>query len=125
MGLWLYALPPPVAASLVIVCSFLSQLQTLPRIWHAIKWKGVLPFIIPGLVGVPIGTRLLAYIDPRTFKIGVGLFLVTYTVYAMARRERASSDIGGLLSPSRTLSETFEPAGQTRASGRYWMPCEM
>jgi uncharacterized membrane protein YfcA len=95
MGLWLYALSPSVAASLVIVCSFLSQLQTLPRIWHAIQWKGVLPFIIPGLVGVPIGTRMLAYIDPRTFKIGVGVFLVSYTVYALTRTERATSDIGG------------------------------
>ena len=36
MGLWLYALSPPVAASLVIICSVISQVQTLPMIWRTI-----------------------------------------------------------------------------------------
>jgi hypothetical protein len=97
MGLWLYAISPPVAASLVIICSVVSQLQTLPTIWRSIEWKGVLPFIVPGLVGVPIGTRLLAYIDPRTFKIGVGLFLVTYTIYALVHRVQTRRKFGGAI----------------------------
>lgn len=95
MGLWLYALSPPVAASLVIICSIISQVQTLPSIWHAIEWKRVLPFVVPGLLGVPVGTQLLAHIDPRTFKIGVGLFLIAYTTYALARRVQMSSGWGG------------------------------
>ena len=57
MGIWLYAISPPVAASLVIICSIISQLQTLPMVWHAIQWKSVWPYIVPGLVGVPIGTN--------------------------------------------------------------------
>jgi uncharacterized membrane protein YfcA len=95
MGLWLYAISPSIAASLVIVCSVVSQLQTLPAIWRAIEWKGVLPFIVPGLVGVPIGTRLLAHVDPRTFKIGVGLFLVAYTAYALMRSVPMRREFGG------------------------------
>lgn len=86
MGLWLYAISPPVAASLAIICSVVSQIQTLPMIWRAIDWKRVLPFIVPGLLGVPVGTWLLSQIDPRTFKIVVGLFLVGYSAYALARR---------------------------------------
>lgn len=95
MGLWLYAISPPVAASLVIICSVVSQLQTLPTIWGAIEWKRVLPFVGPGLIGVPMGTRLLAHVDPRTFKIGVGLFLVAYTAYALARKVQMCSQWGG------------------------------
>jgi uncharacterized protein len=30
IGLWLYVLAPPVAATLAILCSVVSQLQTLP-----------------------------------------------------------------------------------------------
>jgi uncharacterized membrane protein YfcA len=96
MGLWLYAVPPPVAASLAIICSVISQVQTLPMIWRVIDWPRVLPFIVPGFLGIPVGTWLLAQIDPRTFKIVIGLFLVTYSGYVLARRSPlAGSQIGG------------------------------
>ena len=96
MGLWLYAVSPPVAASLAIICSVVSQLQTLPVIWRVIDWPRVLPFIVPGLLGVPVGTWLLTRIDPPTFKVVVGLFLVAYSAYALARRSPlAGSPIGG------------------------------
>lgn len=95
MGLWLYAISPPIAASLVIICSVVSQLQTLPMIWNSIEWKRVLPFIVPGLIGVPMGTMLLPHIDPRTFKIGVGLFLAAYAFYALTRKVQMSSAWGG------------------------------
>lgn len=95
MGIWLYAISPSVAASLVIVCSVVSQVQTFPMIWRAIEPRRVLPFIVPGLVGVPIGTRLLAHIDPKTFKIGVGLFLLVYSSYMLFSRLRMASAWGG------------------------------
>lgn len=95
MGVWLYAISPPVAASLVIICSVVSQVQTLPMIWGAIEWRRVLPFIVPGLLGVPIGTWLLPQIDPRLFKIGVGIFLVVYSSYVLARKVPMSHPFGG------------------------------
>lgn len=95
MGLWLYAISPPVAASLVIVCSVVSQVQTLPLVWRAIEWGRVLPFVVPGLLGVPIGTWLLPQIDPRSFKIGVGIFLAAYSSYVLFRRAQMRSTFGG------------------------------
>lgn len=95
MGLWLYALSPTVAASLVIICSVVSHIQTLPMIWGVIEWKRVLPFVLPGLLGVPIGTWLLPQIDPKIFKVGVGLFLVAYSSYVLSRKVRMNSTIGG------------------------------
>ena len=79
MGIWLHAISPPVAASLVIICSIVSHLQTLPMIWRSIQWTHVLPYTIPGLLGIPIGTLLLPLIDQRAFKIGVGMFLAAYS----------------------------------------------
>jgi uncharacterized membrane protein YfcA len=64
-------------------------------IWRSIEWTRVLPFAIPGLLGVPIGTLLLPLIDQRTFKIGVGMFLVVYSTYVLARRVQMSSTWGG------------------------------
>ena len=95
MGLWLYALSPPVAASLVIICSVISQVQTLPMIWRTIEWHRVMPFIVPGLLGVPLGTWLLPHTDPRTFKLIVGVFLFAYPTYVFARRMQKGSAMGG------------------------------
>jgi uncharacterized membrane protein YfcA len=95
MGLWLYAVSPPVAASLVIICSVVSGLQTMPLVWRAIEARRVLPFIIPGLVGVPIGTWLLPLVDARSFKIVIGISLAAYAVYGLAMRQPTASERGG------------------------------
>ena len=54
-----------------------------------------MPFIVPGLVGVPMGTMLLSQIDPRMFKIGVGVFLISYATYALTRKVKMSLICGG------------------------------
>jgi len=95
MGVWLYAVSPPVAAALVIICSVVSHVQTLPMIWGRIEWSRVLVFVVPGMIGVPIGTWLLPQIDPRIFKIGVGIFLVAYASYVLARKAQMNSTAGG------------------------------
>jgi uncharacterized membrane protein YfcA len=95
LGIWLFALPPAVAATLVILSSVVSQLQTLPMIWRTILWKRVVVFVAPGIVGVPIGTLLLPHIDPRLFKMGVGAFLVLYSGYVLARRAEIKTAWGG------------------------------
>jgi uncharacterized protein len=97
LGIWLFAMPPAVASTLVILSSVVSQLQTLPMIWRTILWKRVVVFVAPGILGVPIGTWLLPHIDPRIFKIGVGLFLLAYSAYALARRTETKTAWGGYL----------------------------
>ncbi len=95
MGFWLYAIPPTVAASLSIICSSISQLQTLHLIWRTIRWRRVLIFVVPGLLGVPVGTYVLPHINPTLFRIGVGVFLVGYSCYVLLRRGQIKSDWGG------------------------------
>lgn len=95
MGIWLHVLSPSVAATLVIVCSVVSQLQTLPLIWGRITWGRVLPFVVPGLIGVPVGTFVLPFLDTGVFKVGVGAFLVAYPAYALLRRARPGTAVGG------------------------------
>ncbi len=95
IGIWLYAIPPTVAASVAIICSVASQTQTLHLIWRSIRWDRLLPFVVPGVLGVPVGTFLLPHIDPRFFKLGVGSFLVVYSAYVLARRGEISSGLGG------------------------------
>jgi len=95
IGIWLYAIPPTVAASLAIICSVVSQTQTLHLIWRTIRWDRLLPFVLPGVLGVPLGTFLLPHIEPRFFKLGVGTFLVVYSAYVLARKGEIKSAWGG------------------------------
>jgi len=95
MGIWLHAIPPQVAASLVIICSVVSQLQTIPTVWHAIRPARVLPFIIPGLVGVPFGTWLLHHVDPGGFRIFMGVLLIAFSLVLLAAGTRWRIAWGG------------------------------
>ncbi len=79
LGLWLHVLEPAVAASLVVICSVLSQVQSLPAIRREINPQRVLPFIIPGLIGVPFGAFVLLHLDARIMKIGVGALLIIFS----------------------------------------------
>ncbi|MEM7778027.1 MAG: sulfite exporter TauE/SafE family protein [Pseudomonadota bacterium] len=95
LGIWLYALSPSVAATLVIVCSVSAQLQTLPKIWHTIEIRRVAPFIIPGLLGIPIGTTLLASVDVRVFKLTIGGLLIAFALHALVNRSKRAISWGG------------------------------
>jgi uncharacterized protein len=95
VGIWLWAISPATATTLVLISSVVSQLQTLPMIWHSIQWRRVLPFIAPGVVGVPLGTYLLPHVEPQAFKIGIGIFLVVYSSYALAWRTQFNTAWGG------------------------------
>lgn len=95
IGIWLQILPPPVVAMLVLICSVAAQAQSLPAVWHAIEPRRVLPFVLPGLLGVPLGAWLLSVLDPRGMRLGVGLLLLGYSSFLLLRRPRASLVWGG------------------------------
>jgi uncharacterized membrane protein YfcA len=92
---WLNAVTPVLAAPLVVICSIVAQLQTLPAIWHAIDWRQVLPFVLGGLLGVPAGTLLLSIVSAQAFKLFVGIFLIGYCSFMLARRTAPAINWGG------------------------------
>ena len=49
LGIWLYVLPPAIAVPLVLICSVIAQISTLPSIWKRIDFSIVWPFLIGGL----------------------------------------------------------------------------
>ena len=85
LPLWLYAVPPILAGPLVVVCSIVAQGQTLPAIWHAIDFRRAMPFIVGGLLGVPVGTLILPHVSVDAFKIGVAVLLIVYCGFLLLR----------------------------------------
>jgi hypothetical protein len=78
LGIWLYILPPSVAVPLVLICSVVAQTATLPSMWKSFDLTLVWPFLIGGLLGVPLGTMLVAHADPNVFKLTVGVLLLAF-----------------------------------------------
>ncbi|MCA6122256.1 sulfite exporter TauE/SafE family protein [Bradyrhizobium sp. WSM 1704] len=95
LGIWLYVLPPTLAVPLVLVCSVIAQLSTLPSIWKSIDFRLIWPFIIGGLAGVPIGILLIARADPALFKLTIGIFLLVFPVALFLQKKPMSIAFGG------------------------------
>ena len=66
LGFWLHAMSPLTAAPLVAFCSVCGHLQSLPKIWQGVIWSRLWPFMAGGLIGVPLGTRLIAHGDRKS-----------------------------------------------------------
>jgi uncharacterized membrane protein YfcA len=84
-GIWLHILTPIQTATLIVGYGLLVQAYGIWKLRHALKWRIVAPFIIGGVIGVPVGTILLAYINPAYLRTGVGVLLVLYSTYSLAR----------------------------------------
>lgn len=96
LGVWLNVLPPGIAGTLVIICSVVSQTAALPSLWRTIDFKLVRPFLVGGLLGVPVGTRLIAQVDPNTFKVAVGILLLIFPAVLYLYRPLANRAGGRL-----------------------------
>jgi uncharacterized membrane protein YfcA len=95
LGVWLWVLPPAIAVPLVLICSVIAQLSTLRSIWKSIDFSLVWPFVIGGLIGVPLGTRLIAHADPKVFKLTVGIFLLIFPTALYFQRRQFAITFGG------------------------------
>src|SRR5450631_4616165 len=84
-GVWLQILKPEQSAALIVGYGLLVQSYSIWKLRHALRSRTVAPFIIGGAVGVPVGATLLGYTDPADLRIGVGLLLVLYSTYSLAR----------------------------------------
>src|SRR5579871_2946891 len=96
LGIWLYVLPPSVAVPLVLICSVVAQTSTLPSMWKSFDLTLVWPFLIGGLLGVPLGTLLVAHADPHIFKLTVGILLLVFPT-ALYFSGPMAFDFGGKL----------------------------
>jgi uncharacterized membrane protein YfcA len=84
-GIWLHIIPPVQTTTLIVGYGLLTQGYAVWKLRHALNWRRVIIFIITGAIGVPIGTFLLTYFDPSFIRTGVGVFLVLYSTYSLAR----------------------------------------
>ncbi|GGX22527.1 hypothetical protein GCM10007242_32330 [Pigmentiphaga litoralis] len=78
MAIWAWVLDPQLAAVLSVFGALTGQVIAAVTVRRGFDMQRLLPFIIGGLVGIPIGVTLLPMLDPVIFKVFLGAFLVTW-----------------------------------------------
>lgn len=84
-GVWLHIITPTQTAVLIVLCGLVSQATGIWKVRHAFEWRAIAPFIVGGAIGVPLGTLLLTSVDQHALRLVIGVLLVIYAIYNLAR----------------------------------------
>jgi uncharacterized membrane protein YfcA len=95
LGLWLHVIDPVLAAPLVMICSVAAQMLSLFSIKPALNLHRLWPFLLGGVLGVPLGVMALDNIEVGSFRIFLGTFLLIYCAAMLASRRLPVIDWGG------------------------------
>jgi uncharacterized protein len=97
MSVWAWTLEPKLAASLSLFGSLTGQLIALFMTRRPWNWKTLLPFVLGGLAGLPLGLWLLPRLDVPLFKATLGVLLVVVCplMFFSARLPRVRAGAAG------------------------------
>lgn len=118
LGFWLQFLEPPRAVSIVVVLSVVTGLQGVWLVRHSIldQPRRLLRFLVPGIVGIPIGVAILSSIEATALKLTIAIVMLLYGGYFILRKNLPTFDrptpvgdalvgfSGGLLGGAASLS---------------------
>jgi uncharacterized protein len=91
-SLCLIFLPPKLAVPLLMALSTANQLMSLgqiredlPKSWADAWPAGSAPYILGGVVGVPLGVWLLNHLPAQKLMLVFGVILIAYSIYSLAK----------------------------------------
>lgn len=98
MSFWAWVLEPQLAAVLSVFGSLTGQVIAAFTVRREFHWKTLTPFIVGGLLGIPIGVYVMPLLNMDWFKFGLGTLLVLWcpAMLLSARLPRITLG-GGLL----------------------------
>ena len=123
-AVWLHLLTPLQTASLIIAFGLIVQGVAVWKLRHALQWDRLWPFLLGGLLGVPIGVVVLAWANPDHMRAGVGALLILYSVHGLVRPATQPILAGGapVLPASSSRSGAGCAAGRRTSSARRSSP---
>lgn len=78
MAVWAWSLDPVLTGPLIVFGSLVGQILSIGSVRRNLSPRRILPFVVGGLIGIPIGVALLRIIDPLHFKLAVGILLAVW-----------------------------------------------
>ena len=121
-AVWLHLLTPLQTASLIIAFGLIVQGVAVWKLRHALQWGRLWPFLLGGLIGVPVGVVVLAWANPDHMRAGVGALLILYSVHGLVRPATqpilaggAPADAGSACSTEFSAARPVLPASSSRS----------
>jgi uncharacterized protein len=82
-SIWLHRIDPLHSAILITGCGTLLHLTTIWQQRQHVEIARLWPFVAGGVLGIPIGVRLLVFTDAGVMKAALGVFLLVFGTYAL------------------------------------------
>src|SRR3977135_3031517 len=99
-AVWLHFLSPVPARALIVAFGLIVQGVSVWKLRRAIKWPRLAPFLIGGVIGVPIGGELLRWTAPGILRMAVGAILVIFSLWNLFRPSLGSMARAGGIADS-------------------------
>lgn len=100
MSIWAWTVEPRLAAALAVFGALTGQIVGALSLRRTFDWPLLLPFLLGGVVGIPIGLILLPMLDTQVFKAGLGLLLVVWCPVMLAVPRLPKITFGGRIADS-------------------------
>jgi uncharacterized membrane protein YfcA len=84
-AIWLHFISPQQSAVLIPAFALVAQSIATWRLRHAVRPKLMIPFIVGGAIGIPLGTEVLRYMTPAGMRTGLGAFMIVFVIYSLAK----------------------------------------
>jgi uncharacterized protein len=84
-AIWLHIITPAESAALISGYAIVVQGFAIWKLRNALKVARLLPFIAGGAAGIPLGALLLRTASADHLRASIGLLLVLFSVYSLAR----------------------------------------
>jgi uncharacterized membrane protein YfcA len=97
MSIWAWVLEPRLAAALSVFGALTGQIIAAVSVRRGFDLKHLAPFILGGLVGVPLGVSLLPKLDIVWFKAILGSLLVIWCPIMLMSKRLPTVQRGGRL----------------------------
>lgn len=95
MSFWAWTLEPRLAAVLAVCGALTGQLVAAATVRRGFDKARLLPFVVGGLAGIPLGVALLPRLDMDAFKLVLGTLLVVWCPAMLLARQLPRITAGG------------------------------
>lgn len=97
MSIWAWALDPKLAATLAVFGALTGQLIAAVSVRRPVDLGLLWPFLLGGLIGIPLGIAVLPLLDATLFKVVLGSFLVIWCPIMLFAARMPAIAFGGRL----------------------------
>jgi uncharacterized protein len=95
MSFWAWVLEPRLAATLAVFGALTGQVLAAVTVRRGFNLKLLLPFVLGGFAGIPIGIALLPFLDMLLFKTFLGGLLILWCPTMLIAHQLPRITLGG------------------------------